>query len=1195
MTPSPTPPDAGGGAAKEGSFLLLEELTSQGAPSSTTSPQHAPETGAALLKRVDSIVSEVTDDGRGWSPRAGSHPAALDATETARSAARQRLENNLRRQEQWRLKSQEEAFVEGDAEPGVRPGSAVAVSEKAEVGDDFPTGAAAARRTRLLPLNAVFLVAAALSLAASMAGGLVMYFEAVKSLEASVEETSEKDVRAVADEIERISMLPLRIGEQMMRSLYHDDGSALGGGTDYAAWGAVIGRASSASLSAFPETYCSGVVLVPQDDVAAAETLYLTMWRDPLKDGTEKLVFGRRIPNADPEGTNYTLPIENYIFNDTTGALGDPVDVWDGKWYLSLLAGYTPGEPLAGWGAGPAQHPPPFPTYGRKRRLQEFWYSQDSTPYAYSGWDTLYAPPPPPHPWSRYKAVVSVQLYAIARFGRALERHAKKHADTEILLFDSSTTDVFAATTGERLIEADCSEKVFVGHAPECSTNVSALGELLHGAWAAARGKGEFFGKASLHSGEHFMRQQRLYGTCWILWVRPVSVVQDKVNDALVLLVVFGALVLLVDTAIAAAEVVFLVLPIKRLGVTINALGAMRTEEALRRIADERSRPVMITELHALLAGTHSAASALARFKSFLPDASLQSFSRAPRRTAPTGFVSIAFSDIVGSTALWENAPDDVGHVIDLHFKALRSALHACNGYEVKSLGDGLMVAFDSTQDAYEYGLDAHVALLGQPWPEFLDDFPMSQREVEHGDTVFAGLRVRIGIHCGEVAVDKNPLTGRTDYRSRAVNKAARIEAHALAGMTAFSEDFKGRITASQPVHRLGPRTLKGIGEATLYYSVPKALARREGRFRLMAATGSTGREDQQNPLRVWGRDLSESPSTPPRLPLSNSGSLHGMAQSSLMLRQASELSMKLEVGAVVVLSLTKVQEQLDVDASPEALFPVLNGFLQRALDFGNLTDGKVENVFDSVVVLSWGLSSHVSEPDRNCLRFVGSIHTHAADAVTTGAVVGPFLHGCVGTKIRRYHSIVGRGYQYAHRLPSLCAAYQQPSLMIIARGVPIQYAGCCMPVDVVKADGGYGPFVVLETPIAERCNAIGFKWEAMASNTNRSDAYDDPVVLFRGALVEAAARGEPLPPRLHIPGLPASMRALQKTVAARGAVVIADGELHAKHGQHRVARTSSSIQLHGFEVPQVFSGTASPNASPEPSAEPLEMSVVSA
>ena len=68
---------------------------------------------------------------------------------------------------------------------------------------------------------------------------------------------------------------------------------------------------------------------------------------------------------------------------------------------------------------------------------------------------------------------------------------------------------------------------------------------------------------------------------------------------------------------------------------------------------------------------------------------------------AATENVTLLFTDLVGSTELSSSlAPDAGDEVRRAYFAALREAIAATGGNEVKNLGDGLMVGFDATISA---------------------------------------------------------------------------------------------------------------------------------------------------------------------------------------------------------------------------------------------------------------------------------------------------------------------------------------------------------------------------------------------------------------------------------------------------------------------------------------------------------------
>ena len=60
---------------------------------------------------------------------------------------------------------------------------------------------------------------------------------------------------------------------------------------------------------------------------------------------------------------------------------------------------------------------------------------------------------------------------------------------------------------------------------------------------------------------------------------------------------------------------------------------------------------------------------------------------------APTGIVTLVFTDIEGSTVLWEHLGKAFKPVLDLHNQIFREAIAEFGGYEVKTEGDAFMVA----------------------------------------------------------------------------------------------------------------------------------------------------------------------------------------------------------------------------------------------------------------------------------------------------------------------------------------------------------------------------------------------------------------------------------------------------------------------------------------------------------------------
>ena len=148
-----------------------------------------------------------------------------------------------------------------------------------------------------------------------------------------------------------------------------------------------------------------------------------------------------------------------------------------------------------------------------------------------------------------------------------------------------------------------------------------------------------------------------------------------------------------------------------------------------------------------------------------LVDAVAPSAYRAPRRPsgALSGTVTFLFTDIEGSTRLWETAPAAMEGALARHDVILRGAVDEHGGVVFATGGDGLAAAFGRAGDAVVAAVDAQRRLQAEPWPEATP------------------LRVRMGLHTGE-AQERDG-----DFFGPPVNRAARITAAAHGGQIVVS------------------------------------------------------------------------------------------------------------------------------------------------------------------------------------------------------------------------------------------------------------------------------------------------------------------------------------------------------------------------------------------------------------------------
>jgi predicted ATPase/class 3 adenylate cyclase/DNA-binding CsgD family transcriptional regulator len=82
----------------------------------------------------------------------------------------------------------------------------------------------------------------------------------------------------------------------------------------------------------------------------------------------------------------------------------------------------------------------------------------------------------------------------------------------------------------------------------------------------------------------------------------------------------------------------------------------------------------------------------------------------------PTGTVTFLFTDIEGSTPLWEHDPQTMQRAFSRQETIVREAMAAHGGYIYKMIGDAFQVAFSTASAALAAALAAQRALHAEPW-----------------------------------------------------------------------------------------------------------------------------------------------------------------------------------------------------------------------------------------------------------------------------------------------------------------------------------------------------------------------------------------------------------------------------------------------------------------------------------------------
>src|SRR5215204_6467202 len=103
----------------------------------------------------------------------------------------------------------------------------------------------------------------------------------------------------------------------------------------------------------------------------------------------------------------------------------------------------------------------------------------------------------------------------------------------------------------------------------------------------------------------------------------------------------------------------------------------------------------------------------------------------------PRGTVTFLFTDIAGSTALWERDRAAMREAVARQLTILQSLITAHHGVLYKTVGDGIQAAFASAEEALRAAVASQRALLA-----------------EDGGEPLGPLRVRMALHAGEAAPD---------------------------------------------------------------------------------------------------------------------------------------------------------------------------------------------------------------------------------------------------------------------------------------------------------------------------------------------------------------------------------------------------------------------------------------------------------
>ena len=132
----------------------------------------------------------------------------------------------------------------------------------------------------------------------------------------------------------------------------------------------------------------------------------------------------------------------------------------------------------------------------------------------------------------------------------------------------------------------------------------------------------------------------------------------------------------------------------------------------------------------------------------------------------PTGTITYLFTDVEGSTPLWQQHPNEMKSVMARHDSLIMSTVEANGGTVVRPRGEGdsIFAVFLRASDAVGASCAAQQLLLRETWPEGI------------------AINVRMALHTGESELREH------DYYGNAVNRCARLRSIAHGGQILISE-----------------------------------------------------------------------------------------------------------------------------------------------------------------------------------------------------------------------------------------------------------------------------------------------------------------------------------------------------------------------------------------------------------------------
>eukprot|EP01062_Namystynia_karyoxenos_P000441 TRINITY_DN10153_c0_g2_i1.p1 TRINITY_DN10153_c0_g2~~TRINITY_DN10153_c0_g2_i1.p1 ORF type:complete len:846 (+),score=164.18 TRINITY_DN10153_c0_g2_i1:128-2665(+) len=496
-----------------------------------------------------------------------------------------------------------------------------------------------------MPAKLLLVLAAIISVVSSFLGGFIMYLEGLNVIEETVKEISEAD-----------TLLSARGLQQSFLDVYwtsdsvHDLLLRWNEFTTLHQFYRFLERDQFARTKNSENVYCIGMEIIPLDNTLDnPNALYQMVWWDPLtdeqhiqrNDGKDRLwVSGHYFPeywghpSCHDEGTDMSqVPnqekrcVAAHKMHPETGAL------------LELVYNYTDlqlnqlSDALPRWNAQQVGWRENGASFWRAASV---WYSPDDTPNAYSGFYRTLPMFDQRHPLlARYQMTFPVFISFLAWQDR-LTGFKSEAILVATFIDDGMASQVFGTNSGEELMKQGCNRvSAAVGSRNPCIVVLEDLSPTIQDAAVVLnRTKENTFLKDSISGGEHWLRRRVIHRanengrvdelqSIHMLWLRPTSAVQDKINRGRNFFIGFVCGIFVFEVLILVIQLLKIGIPLTKVADAMGYIDSLDLDTAEEKIGGVADSCFVISEISSVVISFTKAIRALRLYKEYLPQSCL--------------------------------------------------------------------------------------------------------------------------------------------------------------------------------------------------------------------------------------------------------------------------------------------------------------------------------------------------------------------------------------------------------------------------------------------------------------------------------------------------------------------------------------------------------------------------------------------